>query len=889
MTNYILSINEIGAVALPKVGGKGANLGELTQAGFNVPPGFCVTTDAFDQFMAGAKTDIYAQLENVSADDLAAAAAVGKAVREMLASLPLPDDVAEAVLVAWRAAGADAAYAVRSSATAEDLPSASFAGQQDTYLNVRGEENILAQVKACFISLFTDRAILYRIQNGFEHREVKLSVVVQQMVQPEVSGTLFTADPVSGHRQIISIDASWGLGEALVAGMVTPDLYKVDKRDWSITECNVSEKQLAIWSLPEGGTKTEDLVGEKRTAQVLDETQIIELAKIAAKIEAHYGSPQDIEWAITDGEIFIVQSRPITSLYPVPEQYIDSEAERVYFSISHFQMMVEPMSPMGISVWQLLIPFGRENPLTGVNPYFTYAGGRMYADMSALIYTRLGSKGIPNGLVMVDELVGMAMRQFIDRPAFTQNKAKVMDKAKLRNMLPVVGPLGRDAMRRMWFMPTDNVMEELTTHIHEAIARTNATREAKDLKTRVDAMYEHIQGAFTREAMRILPLIMIIMSSSTLLKRMLEKHADPADLAAIQSGLEGNVTTEMDLEVGDLADIARENKAIMAAFEDEDTASLLPRIRQIPGSEYFLTALDEFLEKYGVRAPGEIDVARIRWLDDPTPLLLVMRGNLRNPEAGSHRKHYAGLIEKAEAAIPRLIKAARTGPMGWLRARLVKRLVTVFRAHMPIREHPKFMLVHFFQNVRVTMQDVAIEFKAQGRIEDLEDIWYLTLPEAVEALDKPAVEIKTRIAQRKLDYAHYAKLTPPRVITSNGEIIKAVHSTENMPEGAIAGSPVSAGVVEGLAKIIMDPSSETLNPGEILVAPSTDPAWTPLFINAAGVVLEVGGLMTHGSVVAREYGIPAVVSVLDATSLIQTGQRIRVHGDAGYVEILGEE
>lgn len=886
MTDYILSIDQIGVDAISRVGGKGANLGEMVQAGFNVPAGFCVTTEAFDRFMTGVTKDIYAQLDAISTEDVTVASGVGQVVREHLSSLPLPDDLVVAVLNALHTAGADAAYAVRSSATAEDLPSASFAGQQDTYLNVRGEENILTQVKACFISLFTDRAILYRVQNGFDHRDVKLSVVVQKMVQPEVSGTLFTADPVSGHRKIISIDASWGLGEALVSGMVTPDLYKVDKRDWSIVECNVSEKQLAIWPLTDGGTKTEELTGEKRTAQVLDESQIIALAKIATKIEAHYGSPQDIEWAIADGEIFIVQSRPITSLYPVPEQFIESDAERVYFSISHFQVMVEVMSPMGMSAWQVMMPFGRENLLEGENPYFTHAGGRMYADMSALIYTRLGSKAIPKGMTMIDDLVGMAMGQFVERPAFVQNKPNVADKVKLRNMLHLMGPLGRNAIKRMLFLPTDGVMEEMTSQIQGAIARTKATQEDEDLIARVDAMYEHIQGSFMREAFPILPLIMIVMSSSTLLKRILAEHADPADLAAIQSGLEGNVTTEMDLEVGDLADIARENPAIVVAFEDEDMDSLLSRIQAIPGNERFLAALDEFLEKYGVRAPGEIDVARTRWLDDPTPLLLVMRGNLKNPEAGSHRVHYARLIEKAEAAIPRLIESARSGPMGWLRARVVKRLLAVFRAYMPVREHPKYMLIHFFQNVRVTMQTVAAEFVDAGRMTDVEDIWYLTLPEAIEALKKPETEIMTRITQRKLEHAHYAKLTPPRVMTSNGEIIKAVHSTENMPEGAIPGSPVSAGVVEGLAKIVMDPAGETLNPGEILVAPSTDPAWTPLFINAAGVVLEVGGLMTHGSVVAREYGIPAVVSVPDATSLIQTGQRIRVHGDAGYVEIL---
>lgn len=886
MARYILSFKNISAKAISKVGGKGANLGELTSAGFNVPAGFCVTTDAFDRFMEGAGKEIYEQLDEVSAEDLTKASAVGQAVREHLNTLSLPQDVAEEVLENWRAAGESFAYAVRSSATAEDLPSASFAGQQDTYLNIRGEEALLTNVKACFISLFTDRAILYRVQNGFDHREVKLSVVVQQMVQSQVSGTLFTADPVNGHRQIISIDASFGLGEALVSGMVTPDLYKVDKRDWSISECTVSDKQLAIWPLPEGGTKTEELTGDMRTTQVLEDKQIVALAKIASNIEAHYGSPQDIEWALVDGEFFIVQSRPITSLYPVPVQNIVSDAERVYFSMSHAQVMTEVISPMGISVWQMMIPFGRENLLVGKNPYVTSAGGRFYGDMSALIYTRIGRVALPKGFVMADELAGLAFGEYISRDSYLENKARMSDKAKLRDILHLLGPMVRAGMWRLWFKPTDGVVEEMDTHIQQAIARGKAAAVGDDLLTRVRGVYEYIQGVFVYEAFPIMPLVMLIMASSTLLKRLLGKYADPADMAAIQSGLEGNVTTEMDLMVGDLADIARENEAIVAAFKEEDTANLLERIQQISGSERFLATLDKFLAVYGLRGAGEIDVARPRWSDDPTPLLLVIRGNLMNPESGTHREHYVNLTAKANAAIPRLIETARNAPLGWLRARLVRRLLSVFRAYMPIREHPKFMLVHFFQDMREVMQGVAAQWYEQGRIGEMEDIWYLELDEVLEALEHPEIEMKLLIEQRKQDYAHYEKLTPPRVITSNGEIVKGVRSREDFPEDAILGSPVSAGVVEGFAKVVMDPSGATLNPGEILIAPSTDPAWTPLFINAAGVVLEVGGLMTHGSVVAREYGIPAVVSVPDATTLIRTGQHIRVNGDAGYVEII---
>ena len=319
MSMYTLSFYEIGSEDLPKVGGKGANLGELSRAGFNVPSGFCITTDAFYAFMTETEEAIYDQLDSLKDNNLEQLRQLGESVRNHLAELPLPKEVEKAVLEAWRELGDGYAYAVRSSATAEDLPYASFAGQQDTYLNVRGQKHLLRRVKDCFISLFTDRAILYRVQNRFDHRQVALSVIVQRMVQPEVAGIMFTADPISNDRNIISIDASFGLGEALVSGLVSADLYQVDKQQDSIIKKQITNKKLAIRSLPGGGTKQVALEETERQQQALEDSDILELARVGEKIEAHYGSPQDIEWALVDDSLFITQSRPITSLFPVPE------------------------------------------------------------------------------------------------------------------------------------------------------------------------------------------------------------------------------------------------------------------------------------------------------------------------------------------------------------------------------------------------------------------------------------------------------------------------------------------------------------------------------------------------------------------------------------------
>ena len=888
-TKYTLSFDQIGAADLSKVGGKGANLGEMTRAGFPVPPGFCLTTDAFRKFMAasGGADEIYEQLESLAVDDVAAVRRVGQAVRDRLSKVSIPIDVRTDLIVTLKVQGADQAYAVRSSATAEDLPAASFAGQQDTYLNVCGRQALLERVKACWISLFTDRAILYRAQNGFSHRDVSLSVVVQQMVLPQVSGIMFTADPVSGHRNLITINASYGLGEALVAGLVSADLYKVEKERLKIAAVQVGDKGLAIRPQPEGGTYQETLAGDLRTAQVLEEGQIVQLAELGQQIEAHYGAPQDIEWCIHEGQVYIVQSRPITALYPLPQPRIDDEALHVYVSFNHAQVMTDPISPMGISVWRVLFPFGKPGRAVEYNPYVASAGGRIYLDMSHLLRNHIGRRMAPRMMTIADPLMAQALRQISERPVFQSDNPR--DRAATAGIRRWVLPILIGAQGRLWFRRPEGATEALTaftnTYIKQVIAKLS--RQEPGVR-RLRSARQLLGAVFKEAAWKMPPYLIAGVLARILLGRLIEDRADPQDLTALGRGLRGNVTTEMDLAVGDLADVARRHPNVAELLRASPNKDGLEKLADTAGGEDFQAAWDAFLDHYGMRGPSEIDISRPRWRDEPDTLLQMVAGILQQGQMGTHQAHHQRLAAEGEAAGEWLVAASRYGLFGLLRAALVRRLVRVTRNLMPIREHPKFLLVQALYLVRLAvLEGAAILLKAK-RIDHRDDVWFLELGELIDALENPEETLRQRIRQRRAALQRFRALNPPRVMTGEGEIITVYYSDEALPAGALPGNPVSAGVVEGPARVVLDPATDLLKPGEILVAPFTDPGWTPLFINAAGLVMEVGGLMTHGSVVAREYGIPAVVGVIDATKKIETGQRIRVQGDLGYVEILDE-
>jgi len=409
MSSYVLGFQDIDTTKRMIVGGKGANLGELSKIeGIRVPHGFCLSTEAFTSII-GETSSINALLDQLSllkVEDREKIGELSAEIRSVIDQVAIPEDIQEEITGFLSRLGEKHAYAVRSSATAEDLPTASFAGQQDTYLNIVGKEAILKHISRCWASLFTERAVTYRLQNGFDHRKVYLAVVVQKMVFPQVAGILFTADPVTSSRKVLSIDASFGLGEALVSGLVNADTYRV--RNGEVIEKKISTKKLAMYALKDGGTYEQEIEPEKQNRQALTDEQILQLEGIGRKIEAHFGCPQDIEWCLVDDTFHVVQSRPITTLFPIPEA--NDQENHVYISVGHQQMMTDPMKPLGLSLWQL----------TAARPMYE-AGGRLFVDVTDDLASPAKRDILVNVLGKSDPLIRGALVTILERGDFIQS------------------------------------------------------------------------------------------------------------------------------------------------------------------------------------------------------------------------------------------------------------------------------------------------------------------------------------------------------------------------------------------------------------------------------------------------------------------------------------
>ncbi|WP_223588987.1 phosphoenolpyruvate synthase [Neobacillus bataviensis] len=888
MVQYVLNFNEIDKTSLTYVGGKGANLGEMSKAGFPVPKGFCVTTAAYRSFIETSSEmhELFELLDQLDPGQLDRLQELGKRIRDHLESLSMPDDIRASILHAWNEAGTETSYAIRSSATAEDLPTASFAGQQDTYLNIIGQEQLLQAIQKCWASLFTDRAISYRIKNHYDHRDVFLSVVVQQMVFPEVSGIMFTADPVTGHRKTISIDASFGLGEALVSGLVSADLYQV--RSGKIVKKQVSDKKIAICPLPEGGTITQDIPLDKQKEQALSDEKIVELAKLGEQIEHHYNSEQDIEWGLADGELFILQSRPITSLYPIPSHQHDAKLH-FFISFGHQQMMTEAMKPLALSIWRTLFPFGKGRSTAAESEAMLPAGGRLFLDLTKLLYWKPARKIMPVALSNIDELISNACIQFMEREQFQKQavpdrkvsqKARKFVKLVLTNVIKNL--LFRDPFHSV--QQCDKYMNSLVQKSKAEISQVSGAKRIKWIQERSgNLLWTLFKDLFHYPISGIVTFKLIQHSS----KRWL---GDDQQVHLLNKSLDGNVTSEMGLALGDLADTARKYPEVVEYLKHAENDSFYQGFGGLRGGDIFREQFERFISLYGMRCPGEIDITKPRWREAPTMLASSIISHVQNMNSGEHREKFnQGKIE-AEQAAQSLLKRVRMTSGGLIKERWMSRLITVFRGRMGIREHPKFIMVQHLDLYKKAILEEADLMKDKGILNHSADVFYLTLDEIRMILEERFTEdVQGLIEHRKKDYERSQKLAPPRAMTSEGEIITGRRGDFKAPAGAFAGTPVSPGVVEGYAKVVLSPEKADLQPGEILIAPFTDPGWTTLFHSSKALVMEVGGLMTHGAVVAREYGIPAVAGVDGATRKIKNGQRIRVNGTEGYVQILGED
>ncbi|WP_258169743.1 phosphoenolpyruvate synthase [Nostoc sp. 'Peltigera membranacea cyanobiont' N6] len=618
MSSFVLCFQDIDKTKLKLVGGKGANLGELTKIeGIRVPNGFCVSTEAFKRIIGETSSinELLAQLSLLKVEDRDKIGELSGEIRSFIEGITIPQDINEEIARLLSQLGEKNAYAVRSSATAEDLPTASFAGQHDTYLNIIGKEAIYQHISKCWASLFTQRAVIYRLQNGFDHRKVHLSVVVQKMVFPQVAGILFTADPVTSNRKVLSIDASFGLGEAIVSGFVNADIYKVC--NGKVIDKKISTKKLAIYALKDGGTKEQEIEQQRQNRQALTDQQIVQLERIGRKIEEHFGRPQDIEWCLVDDTFYIVQSRPITTLYPIPEA--SDRENHVFVSVGHNQMMTDAMKPLGLSFFLLMTHA----------PMHT-AGGRLFVDVTATLASPVSRETVLNvTLGKSDPLMKDALTTILERGDFIKSLPDDQSSGKSGK-----GRSPADFQTLNDYDPAivaDLIQQSQTST--DALKQTIQTKSGADL---FDFILEDIQQLKKTNAdSQSFGVLMTGMNASSWINEKMNEWLGEKNAAdTLSQSAPNNITSEMGLALLDVADAIRLYPEVIEYLQQVKEDNFLGELVKLEGGQEAQNAIATFLHKYGMRCVGEIDLTRTRWSENPTTLVPMILSNIKNFEPG---------------------------------------------------------------------------------------------------------------------------------------------------------------------------------------------------------------------------------------------------------------
>ncbi|GAB3706976.1 PEP/pyruvate-binding domain-containing protein [Nocardiopsis oceani] len=811
----VIDLGEVRRDTGDLVGGKAANLGEMIAAGEPVPPGFCVTTIAH-------------------------------------ASGKVP---AEEIVRAYEALGGGR-VAVRSSATAEDLPDASFAGQQETYLDIEGADALADAVRRCWDSLDNERAVAYREANGTDRAEVRMAVVVQRMVDAATAGVMFTADPLTGSRDRTVVDAVRGLGTGVVDGSVEPDRYAV-----------------------EAGRLPSDVEG------CLTRDQVATLAAAGQRLQKLYGSPQDVEWAHDrDGALWLLQSRPVTTLFPLPPQDLP-DLPRLYMEIGHMQGMLRPFTPVGVSMlqevwtrWWAVAGFPANT--SDRDPLMVDIGRRLYIDISAFLRSAPVRQRMAAGMEVYGPHVRAAVEHLLDDPRFAP-----------RHGLPFSARTGLAVAAAVLPAAALGVCNALArppagrARAHAAVRRLRALRgpgSKAGARERLDWVagdaFKEMLGPDLLEVMGpVFAGIITGMVPAVLLDGVATKE----ETDTVLGGLPHNVTTEMDLALWRIAERARVHGDLFARTPPDELATRywdgdLPDI-----------GLDAFLDAYGHRAAAEVDLGVPRWREDPAPIFGSIANYLRleDPEQAPDRR-FQRAAATAEAKLAELsARAVRARPV---RGRLAALLMRRSRELTGMREYAKFAWLVPFAEMRRQLLLAGEDLVGRGLLEEPGDIVFLEMDEARSAAATSTDQRALVADRRRFHQRELRRRSVPGTLLTDGTNVEATLPAPPVEAGGLPGSPAAPGRAEGRARVVIDPSGARLKPGEILVAPTTDPGWTPLFMTAAGLITETGSPIAHGPTVAREYGLPAVICVRNATTVIRTGDLLRIDGTAGTVTVVDE-
>ncbi|MCH8876111.1 MAG: hypothetical protein IIA89_04730 [Chloroflexi bacterium] len=873
---YILSFNEVGKDRIADVGGKGANLGELVGVGLPVPPGFCITAEAYRDFLieAGLQEPIREVLADMQPDDLEDVKSRSEAIQGLINQSAIPAEIESGISEAYRKLceeleQAELPVAVRSSATAEDLPGASFAGQQETYLNIRGVPSLLEHSRLCWASLWSHPAITYRHEQGFEHEKVFLCIVVQAMIEAEVAGILFTANPVNGDRDELLLNASWGLGESVVSGLVTPDTITVRRSEGRILDYAVGSKEMAIHYAADGGTLEVGTSEDQRKTPALTDPQVLELAALGGKIEEHYGSPQDIEWALRKGKWYVLQSRPITTLREPSDLYIRSMFVEIFpdplspVFLSLIAPLFKSMLDFTFQYWGFSLP--KDRPAVGVyynQPYWN----QNYIEAA---FSSLSPE-------VREPLVSAIANPFGHHGAETKRELS----------LPYIR-LVLNTLRFMIRFPKQ--MPGLIAKYRDQVAEVAemSLEEASDQE-----IIEAVRGLVLEDASPLLDydflMIAVIGRTYEMLGTFLEPNFGERTeelRAKLISGVTGNVTMEGNKRLWDLAMTAKASPEVSRILRGTDEHEIGAALEDLPEAVPFLEQMDTFRREYGHREI-RMDILYPTWGEDPAPVYGFVRGYLDADESRSPYVQQARLVKERGELTEEALAGIERGLVGrYLLSPIFRWVLHQTQLHTRERDTLHFELTRLFPPARRLLQELGQRWVQSGRIDRPDDVYFLSLDEMNDVAQRQVpVKDKIREARQELDTNMHRPW--PYIIRGDEEIYAQTETAQGDLRG-ISGSP---GVVSGPVRVILGPDEfGKLQRGEILVAPLTNPSWTPLFAIASAVITEVGGILSHGAIVAREYGIPAVMSVPGATHNLSDGQMITVDGNRGMVLVEGGE
>jgi pyruvate,water dikinase len=863
---YILSLSDVRAT-LETVGGKGASLSRLANAGLPVPGGFQVTTEAYRHFVGQNRLQagIQSAIASVDISQPHTLDAASQKISSLFTAAPIPDEIGNAIVYDYASLpGNSPAVAVRSSATAEDLPEASFAGQQETYLNVSSPDAVLDAVRKCWASLWTARAIGYRARQGIGSEGVALAVVVQLLVPAEAAGILFTANPINGQRDQMMVSASWGLGEAVVGGLVTPDTLTLEKPSGRVVHRETAQKLVQTVRI-NGGTEEVPVPENLQTIPVLSDGQAAELCQLGLRIEKLYGMPMDIEWTLADGEFAIVQARPITALpepeAPVPTEWPMPDPKGRYMRVSICELLPDPVTPLYNTLGLAAINRGigvlckdmfnvPEDLLTG---FIMTINGYAYEQVSFTPkqWWLLLSKMVPRFPAMLKE--GVPYWQDVARPRYVAVTNK-WDNKSLLDLSP--GEL---------LAGVQGVMDAFGEHLGSLMASTMGPTAGSE-------------GLFT-----------------SVYEKFARQDGDP-DAATFLMGYD-NIPMQGEKHLYDLAIWCQETESLATYLVETPSEQIINQLAGPVAPEGVdLATWEEWqfrfrthLQRYGY-ALYDMDFAKPLPMDEPTPILemlkLFITGQTRNPyerqlEFEDRRQKAMGRVEPRLKGIKRW---AYHKTLNWA------------QTQAPLREDGLAEIGLGYPVVKRLLNELGRRFSETECIEQPEDIYWLEQNEienVIKVLESSSVpeNMTDTVAERKRLWQARKKATPPSQLPVDAKKYLGFEMDAHLPGGrggpegnTIKGVPTSPGTVTATARVLHGPEDfDTMEPGDILVAGITTPAWTPLFAIAGGVVTDIGGPLSHGSIVAREYGIPAVLGTGSATRFIQSGQTITVDGKAGTV------